>query len=146
MQFVVFALFASLFSLLSSAVNAAPLDLYPRDVFVPKILAPTTGAVWTAGSTVTVKWDVSNHPKQITNGLGKVVLVTNGLLDFEHPIASGFDILLGKYDIVVPNVPAGPYQIVLFGDSGNISEKFSIVARPVVRTRDEILDSWEDDA
>jgi hypothetical protein len=127
MQLFVFALFATLLSLLSSA-TAVPIDLYPRDVFVPRIIAPTTGDVWTVGSTVTVEWDTSNHPKQITNPQGKVVLVTNGMLDFDHPIASGFDILLGKHDIIVPSVQPGVYQIVLFGDSGNFSKNFTIVA------------------
>ncbi|THV03964.1 hypothetical protein K435DRAFT_774613, partial [Dendrothele bispora CBS 962.96] len=42
-------------------------------------------------------------------------------------LAEGFDLRAGFVTVVVPNVPAGDdYTITLFGDSGNISDEFSI--------------------
>ena len=73
--------------------------------------------------------NVTHPPKEITNKLGKIILVKNGLLDLSqsetirwvfvniqyfaaNPLADGFDILLGSYTVKVPNVTPGPYQIL----------------------------------
>jgi len=116
-----------LLSAITTLSAAAP--LFKRDVFVPPVLRPTTGDVWPIGSTQTVVWDASNPPAQITNTKGRIVLRSNatGLLLLDSPLAQGFDILLGQYDVVVPAVDVGYYQIVLFGDSGNWGQTFSIV-------------------
>ncbi|KAF9472238.1 hypothetical protein BDN70DRAFT_868583 [Pholiota conissans] len=115
-----------------SLVNAAPIalgadSLSTRDVFVPPVLLPNSHSVWKVGSKQTVTWDVRDAPKQITNGQAQVILVTNGKLDYEHPLAKGIDVLKGKAQITVPKVAPGKnYQILVFGDSGNTGEFFTI--------------------
>ncbi|KAF8817204.1 hypothetical protein BYT27DRAFT_7127050 [Phlegmacium glaucopus] len=118
----------TIFSIISliSQVATAPIELEKRDVFVPPVLTPDSTSVWKCGSTQTVTWDVSNPPKQITNTKGQIILVKDGMLDFDHPLAKGFDILLGKYTVHVPIVTPGEYQILVFGDSGNTGEIFEI--------------------
>ncbi|KAF8877013.1 hypothetical protein CPB85DRAFT_1220096 [Mucidula mucida] len=112
-----------------SIVAAAPMHL-TRDVFVPPVLTPDAATSWTVNSTVTVTWDVSSPPAQITNKLGSIRLRK---ADRALPLvlADGFDILLGEIEVTVPWVVAGTdYSIVLFGDSGNWSQNFSIVGGP----------------
>ncbi|KAH9480197.1 hypothetical protein JR316_0006795 [Psilocybe cubensis] len=119
------------FSLLSffSLVSGAPIELSQRDVFVPPVILPNSHSVWKVGTTQTVKWDVSHPPSQITNTKAKIILVTNGLLDFEHPLADNLDVLSGSHQVKVPKVePGKKYQIIVFGDSGNTGEVFQIVA------------------
>jgi len=119
----VFAILAFL-----SLVSAAPVEqLSKRDVFVPPVLTPNSHSVWKVGSKQTVTWDVRSPPAQITNTEAQVILVTDGRLDFEHPLAKGIDVLTGKAHIVVPKVAPGKnYQILVFGDSGNTGEFFTI--------------------
>ncbi|GJE91589.1 hypothetical protein PsYK624_077390 [Phanerochaete sordida] len=106
--------------------------LFPRDVWSPKITSPTGKTVWIAGTNVTVTWDTSNQPADITNPVGKVLLghVEDGTdehLDVDHPLADGFDIRAGKVQVTVPNVsPGSDYIIVVMGDSGNKSPTFTI--------------------
>ncbi|KII86653.1 hypothetical protein PLICRDRAFT_43293 [Plicaturopsis crispa FD-325 SS-3] len=109
---------------------AAPVQLGARDVFVPPVTYPHTGTVWKAGARHNVTWDTSNPPKQITNPNGTVVLAkAYRLKDLDHPLASGFSILDGRVEITVPDVaPGDDYEIVLFGDSGNYSQNFTITA------------------
>jgi hypothetical protein len=48
-------------------------------------------------------------------------------LDVDHPLAQDFPLDAGKVKFVVPPVkPRHNYVIALFGDSGNISPKFTI--------------------
>ncbi|KAL1722866.1 hypothetical protein EV715DRAFT_246867 [Schizophyllum commune] len=48
-------------------------------------------------------------------------------LQYDNPLAQGFSITLGSYDVTVPDVEErSDYIIVLFGDSGNSSPKFTI--------------------
>ncbi|KAJ7781759.1 hypothetical protein DFH07DRAFT_386349 [Mycena maculata] len=116
------ALFAT-FSLVASAPT--PLE---RDVFSPPVLYPRNGTVWRVGERHNVTWDISNAPKQITNSIGMIVLVKNGLMiDLDHPLAQKFPILTPHHEIVVPDVePGNDYQILVFGDSGNTGEMFTI--------------------
>ncbi|KAF8636228.1 hypothetical protein AX17_003714 [Amanita inopinata Kibby_2008] len=72
-------------------------------------------------------------PVDTTNMVGRVVLGyiqgedSNEHLDYSRPLAEGFDISQGQVDIVVPQVdPRNDYIIVLFGDSGNRSSRFTI--------------------
>ncbi|OSC97236.1 hypothetical protein PYCCODRAFT_1419907 [Trametes coccinea BRFM310] len=110
---------------LFAVVSALPLAV--RDVFVPPVTYPHAGTVWKVGSHHNVTWDTSNAPAQITNKEGRVVLAKGGVLDYEHPLANGFDILLGRIEVKVPDVePGSDYTIVLFGDSGNDSAEFTI--------------------
>ena len=124
-----FTLSTTLFALsaLSSFVASAPIEA--RDVYVPRILYPTAGVVWKAGSTQTVTWDTSNPPAQITNRRGKIVLAKGDrLIGLANPLARDFDILRGSQKITLPKnlVPADDYSVVLFGDSGNNSPRFTI--------------------
>ncbi|KAI0801040.1 hypothetical protein C8Q74DRAFT_1191875 [Fomes fomentarius] len=107
----------------------------PRDVWSPRITAPDRATVWKVGETVTVRWDASHPPKRVTNSGGKLVLghfddgeETNEHLNYEHPLADGFDLSRGQVQLKVPNVkPSNNYIVVLFGDSGNHSPQFTIV-------------------
>ncbi|KAL0953234.1 hypothetical protein HGRIS_004487 [Hohenbuehelia grisea] len=117
--------------LAAALVQAGPVEKRATlDVYVPLITWPIEGTVWSTGSTYNVTWDVSKPPKQITNKKGKVVLSKGGVLDYAHPLADGFDILDGKVDVTIPsNTSVGQdYTVVLFGDSGNNSPVFNIVA------------------
>ncbi|KAF9469379.1 hypothetical protein BDZ94DRAFT_1133825, partial [Collybia nuda] len=90
------------------------------DVFVPPILEPTASTVWKIGQTVTVTWDTSNAPENISNGSG---VILKGTFDY---LAKDFDLRAGSVDLVVPVVTPGKYQIILLGDSGNVSPEFTI--------------------
>ncbi|KIK62834.1 hypothetical protein GYMLUDRAFT_242470 [Collybiopsis luxurians FD-317 M1] len=107
----------------ASSVSAAPLDVWD-----PTITSPVAGTVWTIGTQVNVTWSTADKPAQVSNG-GEVVLAENQIeIESLSPI---FDLAAadGFYTVTVPNVaPGDNYQIVLFGDSGNIGPSFSIVA------------------
>ncbi|KAF9221623.1 hypothetical protein BS17DRAFT_809975 [Gyrodon lividus] len=123
-------LFTTFMSFLALAVSL-PLSMriQARDVFVPPILYPHAGTVWVAGQCHNVTWDTSNAPVNITNVYGMIYLRNNSLIDMNEELASGFDILNGHVEIQVPNVPTGHnYSLVLFGDSGNYSPAFTILA------------------
>ncbi|KIK04102.1 hypothetical protein K443DRAFT_676234 [Laccaria amethystina LaAM-08-1] len=114
---------------LFSFSTAAPIsaELLKRDVFDPPVISPGKGTVWKVDTEQTVTWNVTNPPKQITNNKGEIILSNNGVLDFAHPLATGFDIMLGKITVRVPNVPSGhKYQVIVFGDSGNNGPYFTI--------------------
>lgn len=104
---------------------AAPMR---RDVFVPPIIYPKSGVVWIAGHHHNVTWETDGAPVNITNGIGRVYLANNTIIDLDHPLAIGFDILDGRVSVQVPSVPTGQnYSLVLFGDSGNYSPQFTII-------------------
>ncbi|KAF8968967.1 hypothetical protein BDZ97DRAFT_1797242 [Flammula alnicola] len=110
-----------------SLVSSAPVQLSARDVFVPPVLTPNVHSVWKVGSTQTVTWDLTDAPTQITNSKAKVILVTDGLLDLDNPLADGVDVRAGQCQVTVPNVaPGDNYQILVFGDSGNRGQFFTI--------------------
>lgn len=99
-----------------------------RDVFVPPIIYPKSGVVWIAGQHHNVTWETDGAPVNITNGIGRVYLANNTIIDLDHPLAIGFDILDGRVSVQVPSVPTGQnYSLVLFGDSGNYSPQFTII-------------------
>ncbi|KAF7346565.1 hypothetical protein MSAN_01884600 [Mycena sanguinolenta] len=110
----------------ASAPLAVPL---PRDVFSPPVIYPGKGTVWHVGERHNVTWNLHNAPKQITNSKGMIVLVKNHtMVDLDTPLAEGFDIRTPYHEITVPQVEAGhDYQILVFGDSGNVGEKFTIL-------------------
>ncbi|KAJ7579207.1 hypothetical protein C8J56DRAFT_339443 [Mycena floridula] len=123
MKFTTFAFVA--LAAFFSCVVAAP-TLNSRDVFVPPVLTPKQGDVWTVGQNQTVTWDVSGAPARLTNPHGTIML-RKGDRTLKVTLASGFDILSGAINVTVPAQPAGDdYAIVLFGDSGNFSPRFSI--------------------
>ncbi|KAF7966748.1 hypothetical protein HWV62_37229 [Athelia sp. TMB] len=130
MQFSMTSLFSLFFALLSalSLASAAPLSLDSRDVYTPPVTYPHSGTVWKVGERHNVTWNTSNPPQQITNKIGQILL-RNGHSTASNTLASGFSILEGRQEITVPKVPAGSdYHIVLFGDSGDWSDIFTIEA------------------
>ncbi|KAI0351565.1 hypothetical protein OH77DRAFT_1498514 [Trametes cingulata] len=120
------ALFASLAQLVFAAPAALVASLEKRDVFVPPVLYPHAGTVWTKGQRHNVTWDTTNAPVNITNKVG-TILLRKGDLTTPLVLASGFDIRLGRIEVTVPWVlPDSDYSVVLFGDSGNFSPQFTI--------------------
>ncbi|KAF8970792.1 hypothetical protein BDZ97DRAFT_1724508 [Flammula alnicola] len=94
------------------------------DVFVPTIIKPDANSVWVVGQQELVTWDTSNAPVNISNeGLIALNKITQTFL------AEGFDLRSGYEVVTVPTdtVP-GTYTITLFGDSGNFSPQFPIIA------------------
>ncbi|KII88215.1 hypothetical protein PLICRDRAFT_41362 [Plicaturopsis crispa FD-325 SS-3] len=126
MSFVL-ALFVGLMSLFSS-VAALPVVRSALDVFVPPITYPHAGTQWYRGQTHNVTWDTSNAPVNITNKYGIINLIRANNATDPIQLAQGFDILLGRIEVQVPDYiePRSDYELVLFGDSGNISPEFSI--------------------
>ncbi|KAL5501746.1 hypothetical protein ACEPAH_9006 [Sanghuangporus vaninii] len=122
----IYFLFFSFVITLFSLVSALPVDR--RDVWVPPITSPTEGTIWTIGTLVNVTWDTSTKPDQVTNPLGRVQLRKDDLTSSDV-LAEGFNLTDGFVEITVPDVtPDFGYQVVLFGDSGNFSPEFEIVA------------------
>ncbi|KAJ7034418.1 hypothetical protein C8F04DRAFT_573378 [Mycena alexandri] len=120
--------FTTIFTLLSAAALAAvqATPLAPRDVYVPPILYPHAGTVWSVGQRHNVTWDNTNPPVNITNKVGRIMLRKSGLTT-PVILAENFSILLGRIEVTVPWVIDGTdYQLVLFGDSGNFSPDFTI--------------------
>ncbi|KAI0657318.1 hypothetical protein C8Q70DRAFT_919607 [Cubamyces menziesii] len=124
-----------------SAVSAAPAvfsDPKTEIVFRPHITSPQAGAIWPAGSTQTITWDTSDIPEDYKNQTGLILLGyiegqdTNEHLDVAHPLAVNFPISAGSTQVNVPDVePRHDYVVVLFGDSGNTSPKFTITSSAV---------------
>ncbi|KAI0269934.1 hypothetical protein BC834DRAFT_819670 [Gloeopeniophorella convolvens] len=108
-----------------------------RDVWIPPILEPTGSTVWYTGSTVTVSWNTSTPPQQVTNPKGTLYLgfleaagKGGENLDTKNPLATGFDLHAGKTDVLVPEVASkANYIVALLGDSGNISPLFTIASK-----------------
>ncbi|KAJ3926537.1 MAG: hypothetical protein NXY57DRAFT_716296 [Lentinula lateritia] len=123
-----FSFSAFCFLIISFGSLTASAPLAARDVYIPHITAPTASTVWRCGQTVNVTWDSSNRPKDVTNPEGMVLLRKEGLEDAQHPLASGFNVVdFHSISFKIPRVPRrDDYQIVLFGDSGNFSPKFTI--------------------
>ncbi|EPQ52813.1 hypothetical protein GLOTRDRAFT_46429 [Gloeophyllum trabeum ATCC 11539] len=112
------------------AILAAPFAAAaPTDVYAPPITYPTATTVWKVGHSYNVTWDVSSPPSQISNPIGSIDLVKDNRIVMGTPLATGFSILDGIHEITVPDVaPGNDYAIVLFGDSGDVSQQFTIVA------------------
>ncbi|THV03959.1 hypothetical protein K435DRAFT_747168 [Dendrothele bispora CBS 962.96] len=137
---------AAFLAFFATAVVSKPLDKRRvLDVWSPKITSPTTGTVWEIGNKVNVTWctiyfhyftvpvlpifhrDTSNAPALISNAASVVLLVNDRPADVPT-LAQGFDLRSGFVEVIVPDVTPGiDYSITLFGDSGNVGEKFAIV-------------------
>ncbi|CDO70317.1 hypothetical protein BN946_scf184843.g6 [Trametes cinnabarina] len=126
-MFMKFALaIAFLSSWVQFALSAPIASQEKRDVFVPPVLYPHAGTVWTKGQRHNVTWDTTDAPVNITNKVG-TILLRKGDLTTPLVLAAGFDILLGRIEVTVPWViPDSDYSVVLFGDSGNFSPEFTI--------------------
>ncbi|KAF8184397.1 hypothetical protein BJ912DRAFT_526166 [Pholiota molesta] len=124
MKFTSITTFATL--LVSAASVLAHPTLETRDVFTPPVTYPHAGTVWKVGNHHNVTWDISNRPVNITNSIGEILLVKSGIAT-PVVLAAEFNILDARVTVVVPWVINGSdYQLVLFGDSGNFSPKFTI--------------------
>ncbi|KAJ7245024.1 hypothetical protein B0H12DRAFT_795207 [Mycena haematopus] len=110
----------------ASAPLATPLQ---RDVYSPPVVYPGKGTVWRVGQRYNVTWNLDNAPENITNNKGMIVLVKNHvMIDLGTPLAQDFDIRVPYHEITVPPVKTGhDYQILVFGDSGNVGQKFTIL-------------------
>ncbi|KAH9936239.1 uncharacterized protein B0H18DRAFT_1113662 [Fomitopsis serialis] len=108
------------------AFAAASSDNVARATWDPKILAPTAQTVWQHGQVFTVTWDTSNPPASVTNPNGEITLSKSG--QDSSVLASNFALKDGSVEVTVPSdaEPGSDYHITLFGDSGNVSEDFTI--------------------
>ncbi|KAE9389704.1 hypothetical protein BT96DRAFT_834539 [Gymnopus androsaceus JB14] len=108
-----------------AAASAKPVVREMLDVWAPTIISPNASTVWTEGQKYNVTWDTSNAPANISNG-ASVVLGENGDLT---ETGIGFDLRQGWVTVTCPSdlTPGDFYSIVLFGDSGDQSDQFSIV-------------------
>ncbi|KAF8740126.1 hypothetical protein AX14_008542 [Amanita brunnescens Koide BX004] len=110
---------------LSSALLALAKPLAARDIWDPTILTPNKKTRWIAGGTETVTWETSNQPASVSNA-GLVTIAGGPALTAEFNLVQQD----GSIQVTVPsNITAGVYQIILFGDSGNISPKFHICTK-----------------
>ncbi|KAE9398928.1 hypothetical protein BT96DRAFT_920420 [Gymnopus androsaceus JB14] len=111
------SLLASALAYFAVSVNAAPAGRSALDVWNPTITSPTAEP------------STANEPADVSNG-GQVVLAVDGLAT--QDLSPVFDLAAadGFYTVTVPDdiAPGNDYQVVLFGDSGNISPSFTIVA------------------
>ncbi|KIJ31463.1 hypothetical protein M422DRAFT_266840 [Sphaerobolus stellatus SS14] len=101
------------------------------NIYVPRIIEPNAGTVWSAGETRNVTWDLGSAPNQTSN-LGTVQLKNRYVAVYAPRIlAEGFSLLDGTAAVLVPNdgliSTRNDWQIVLFGDSGNVSDDFIIL-------------------
>lgn len=109
-------------------------------VINPSITTPNSGTKWRAGQTVTIKWDATyfdgttNVPiPETSTGTIKLGYLENGDEYNEHlnwDLATGFKLAAGSQSVTLPGdlVTKTGYIIVLMGDSGNASPKFTIRA------------------
>ncbi|KAJ7643995.1 hypothetical protein FB45DRAFT_737054 [Roridomyces roridus] len=115
-------------SLFLTVVLGVPLE--PRTVFAPPITSPTSTSVWKVGQVQTVTWNATGIP---TGVQGKIQLgfLTEESENLSQILAEGFNLTDEKVNITVPDVVSRTnYIVVLFGDSGNISPKFTIQGGP----------------
>jgi len=109
----------------AAAANALPV-IESRDVWTPPVLYPHAGTVWKVKNHHNVTWGTLDPPVNITNRIGRIMLRAGGLTT-PVILADNFDILLGRIEVEVPwVVPGDDYQLVLFGDSGDFSDEFTI--------------------
>ncbi|KAK2466608.1 hypothetical protein APHAL10511_000866 [Amanita phalloides] len=120
-----FSLFSALIVTLSSGFFVQASPLAAQVVWTPKILSPNTTTIWVAGEKEMVIWDTADTPPDVSNaGLVQI---------FKGPaLTSEFNLVAqkGSIQVTVPlDLMADVYQIVLFGDSGNISPPFHICTK-----------------
>ncbi|OJT06989.1 hypothetical protein TRAPUB_2190 [Trametes pubescens] len=122
--------FATIFTALVAA--AAAVGAAPADVIAPPVTAPKAGDLWTVGSKQVVTWDASSIPSNTTEtGVAFLGFLEDGSddehIDTKNPLATGFPITSGSVTVTVPDVtPRDDYIVVLVGDSGDVSGKFTI--------------------
>ncbi|KAK0501617.1 hypothetical protein EDD18DRAFT_1347694 [Armillaria luteobubalina] len=124
-----------------ASVFATPVHI-PQDVYEPPITSLNACTVCTVNTTQTVTWDVFNPLTDITNLIGSIKLRKDGVTFYMLTLASGFEILLGEYEVTVAYVPESskyiPVQIntqplklhTTMGDFGSWSPEFTITGGP----------------
>jgi len=113
-------------SFISVAEGAAVVRRAPEVVWCPTIISPSAATIWKSKTEVNVTWDHSNPPASISNR-AKVEL-HGGPTSINQELADNFVLTQGWISVSVPVVPSGnDYTITLFGDSGNVSPKFTIL-------------------
>ncbi|KAF5334026.1 hypothetical protein D9758_006585 [Tetrapyrgos nigripes] len=139
MQFTTFLAVFTAFSasLLPTVTNALaiPVVNVARDVYVPEITSPVAGTAWVLGEQAVVTWKNADAPTLISNG--QAVMLRKGGAPLEDKnggsyfLTTDFNPRTGFVEFTVPSdLAAGDdYAITLFGDSGNISEEFSILTQ-----------------
>ncbi|PIL22621.1 hypothetical protein GSI_15312 [Ganoderma sinense ZZ0214-1] len=120
-------------ALLTVAASASAAALLNDVVIITPITAPDAGDVWPVGSVQTITWDTTTIPVGSEDATGFILLgyledgSSNEHLDFQNPLAQNIPLENGAVNVTVPNVAArDDYIVVLFGDSGNKSPKFTI--------------------
>ncbi|KAF7314421.1 hypothetical protein MKEN_00914900 [Mycena kentingensis (nom. inval.)] len=137
--FSVLALAGSALSAPTPAPSVGPQELI---VVSPTIISPAAGDWWRPGTTHLVTWETDDIPPAAANNRGYIYLghltyvhdkktgedYPNENLDIDHPLAAGFLITDGCANVTVPKDTKhrNDYFVVLFGDSGNTSQKFAI--------------------
>ncbi|KAH9900763.1 hypothetical protein C8Q73DRAFT_675719 [Cubamyces lactineus] len=122
-----FVLAVASFGVFAAALPAAEIE--KRAIFTPRVTYPHVGTVWYKGDTHNVTWDTSDAPVNVTNRYGGRIQVRKGELITPLILANNFDVLLGRIEVVVPFVePGSDYSLVFFGDSGDYSDQFTILA------------------
>ncbi|WFD21282.1 hypothetical protein MCAP1_003543 [Malassezia caprae] len=125
------ASFVALVAAATSAMATEEASFQKRIVFSPTIVYPTAGTQWKTGQKVNVTWDVSHLPKQLKHAKGTIRLghieSGNSNEHLANTLADNFLLRTGNVTFTVPKVEQrDDYVVVLFGDSGNHSPKFSI--------------------
>lgn len=111
---------------------AQPNVLQERTVYSPEITYPTHKTKWEVGKKVHVSWNASGLPDEAKKAKSFIKL---GHLDknsagehLNQTLAKGFKLGDGNVKFTLPKdlEPRDDYIVVLFGDSGNASPKFTI--------------------
>jgi len=129
-----FTVILSALALAVSTTTATPVDARTSLVVVsPPITSPHAGDIWPVGSEQLVQWDTSGIPDKARGNTGSIVLgyddgwSSSENLDFQNPLAQGFPLTAGSQWVKVPYKPyRTSYFVVLKGDSGNESARFTI--------------------
>ncbi|KAG6872607.1 hypothetical protein C0995_008352 [Termitomyces sp. Mi166 len=123
-KFLLATLASSSLSIVNGAVDARAAS----DIFSPPIISPNASTIWIVGNVEIVTWNTSSAPVNISNR-ASVVLRPAGQLTPDFVLATDFNLRSGSVNVTVPDTVApGDYDITLFGDSGNVSPTFEIVA------------------
>lgn len=111
-------------------------ELSKRIVYNPHITSPTASTVWHAGKHYTITWDTSDIPSEAVNYKGTIKLGYlpadgTGGENLHWQLADGFPIANGQVRVKLPAdlQTRHDYIVVVMGDSGNASEKFTIKAK-----------------
>ncbi|KAI0328858.1 hypothetical protein GY45DRAFT_938302 [Cubamyces sp. BRFM 1775] len=125
-------LFTTSLATVASIVASCNAEVIVDPTKSPEILRPDGADVWTVGQVQTIRW--SNAGLDINKEQGRVLLGYHNPTDgsdneyITNPLADGFFLADEVLNIVVPDLPSGPfYWIVLLGNAANWSPMFTII-------------------